>query len=199
VRAELSGHLVSFGALKTGLALLFEAIHPFLDGNGRVGRLLVSLLLCAWKLLPQPFLHWSAYAEARRSEYYQLLMAVTQRGDWENWLQFFLTSVREQSIESQLRVKALADLRDAYRQKLQEEHNLARLIQAVDFIIGQPILTSRQMEAGLGLSHYLAAQRLVAKLENYGILREITGQARNRVYRVDEVLQVIDAPAEHLE
>jgi len=172
----------------------FEAIHPFLDGNGRVGRLLVSLLLCAWDLLPQPFLHLSVFIEAHRSEYYQHLLAVSQKGDWEAWLSFFLTGIREQSLEAKARVKALVSLRESYSQQLEKERTSERLMQAIDFIMGQPVLSVRQLEAGLNLSNYLSAQRLVAKLEKYGILQEVTGQARNRIYQADGILRAILEP-----
>ena len=178
--------------------LQFESIHPFLDGNGRVGRLLVSLLLSAWDLLPQPFLHLSVFIEAHRSEYYQHLLAVSQNGDWEAWLTFFLTGIREQSLEVKVRVKTLARLRKNYSRQLEKERTSERLMQAIDFIMGQPILSVRQLEAGLDLNNYLSAQRLVAKLEKHGILREVTGQARNRIYQAGEILQAILETVEHL-
>ncbi|MBL6983885.1 MAG: Fic family protein [Anaerolineales bacterium] len=172
----------------------FEAIHPFLDGNGRVGRLLISLLLCAWDLLPQPFLHLSVFIEAHRSEYYKYLLAVSQKGDWEAWLSFFLTGIREQSLEAKARVKELVNLRESYSQQLEKERTSERLMQAIDFIMDQPVLSVRQLEAGLNLSNYLSAQRLVAKLEKYDILQEVTGQARNRIYQADGILRAILEP-----
>jgi len=174
----------------------FEAIHPFLDGNGRVGRLLVSLLLCAWGLLPQPLLYLSAYFEAHRSEYYRHLLAVSQNGDWESWLGFFLKGVAEQAHESRQRAESLDRLRSAYQEQLQSERARQRLMQAVDFLFGQPIISVRQLQAGLGVSNYLTAQRVVEKLEQHGILQEITGKARNRIYQADEILRVIDAPTQ---
>lgn len=172
----------------------FEAIHPFLDGNGRIGRLLVSLLLFEWGLLPQPFLHLSAYIEAYRGEYYRHLLNVSLHGKWEDWLKFFLTGIKEQAISARERVQALARLRENYHARLKGERTFENLIELVDFMLGQPILTVRQVEAGLGLKNYLSAQRLVEKLESFGILREITGQARNRVYQADEILRAIDEP-----
>ena len=174
----------------------FEAIHPFLDGNGRIGRLLVSLLLSEWGLLPQPWLHLSAFIEANRSEYYQHLLSVSQKGSWESWLTFFLTGIREQSRESNLRVKALMGLQNSYRERLESERNFERLAQAIDFLFDKPVLTIRHLEQGIGLSNYVIAQRLIEKLEQYGILQEITGKARNRVYQADEILRTIDAPIE---
>ena len=176
----------------------FEAIHPFLDGNGRIGRLLVSLLLFEWGLLPQPFLHLSAYIEAYRSEYYRHLLNVSLHGKWENWLTFFLTGIKEQATSARERVRALAALRENYRERLESERTFESLMRLVDFMLGQPILTVRQVEAGLNLKNYLSAQRLVEKLESFGMLREITGQARNRIYQTDEILRAIDALLETL-
>jgi len=174
----------------------FEAIYPFLDGNGRVGRLLVSLLLCAWELLPRPLLYLSAYFEAQRSEYYRHLLDVSQQGDWERWLNFFLIGVTEQAHEARMRVAALDKLRLMYQGELQGERNFQRLMQAVDYLFGQPIITVRQLQAAMGAGSYLTAQRVVQKLENSVVLREITGKARNRIYQADEILRVIDGPLE---
>ena len=172
----------------------FEAVHPFLDGNGRVGRLLVSLLLCAWGLLPQPLLYLSAYFEAQRSEYYRYLLAVSQKGAWESWLSYFLTGVAEQAHEARMRIATLDRLRSAYQDQLQGERTHQRLMQAIDFLFGQPILSIRQLQAGLEAGSYLTAQRVIEKLEQFDILREITGKARNRIYQADEILRAIDGP-----
>lgn len=169
----------------------FEAIHPFLDGNGRVGRLLITLLLCEWDLLPQPLLYLSAYFHANRQEYYRQLLAVSQQGAWVEWLRFFLTGVRSQSVAARNRVKDLIVLREKYQRKLQEERAYDRLMKVIDFLFGQPLVTIRQVEAGIQASDYKVAQRYVEKLVAHGILREITGKARNRVYRADEILQTI--------
>jgi Fic family protein len=85
----------------------FEAIHPFLDGNGRIGRLLITLLLCVWDLLPQPLLYLSAYFEAHRQAYYDLLLVVSQRGEWEDWLIYFLHGVALQSRDAVVRIGRL--------------------------------------------------------------------------------------------
>ncbi len=169
----------------------FEAIHPFLDGNGRVGRLLIALLLCEWGLLPQPLLYLSAYFEANRQAYYQHLLAVSKKGDWEDWLRFFLIGVRDQSLDAKQRVHALLALRTQYQQQLKQERAFDRLIQVIDFLLGQPITTVRQIEAGIGVSDYKVAQRYVNKLVQLGILREITGMGRNRIFRADEILRAM--------
>jgi len=188
-------HAPSDLSLLVRIALIhyqFEAIHPFLDGNGRVGRLLIALLLCQWGLLPQLLLYLSAYFERNRLEYYDRLLAVSQRGEWGVWLRFFLTGVRDQALEAAGRVKALQDLRARHRDLLASQRDASRLGQVLVFLLGHPIVTVRQVQAGLGLGDYKTVQRYVEKLERIGILREVTGQRRNRLYRADEILEVIE-------
>ncbi len=128
----------------------FEAIHPFLDGNGRVGRLLIPLLLCQWGLLPQPLLYLSAYFERYRSEYYDRLLRTSQTGDWEGWLTFFLSGVRDQAVEASLRIQVLQKLRQRYHDQLADQRAAPRLVKVVDFLLGHPIVTVRQVQEGLG-------------------------------------------------
>jgi len=168
----------------------FEAIHPFLDGNGRVGRLLIALLLSAWQLLPQPLLYLSAYFESNRREYYDLLLAVSQRAAWEEWLLYFLEGIRQQSLDSVDRISRLQALRTQYQARFQTRRAPARLLRAVDLLFAQPVLTARQVEAALGIN-FPGAQRLIDQFVQAGLLREITGGQRNRVYRADEILTVI--------
>jgi Fic family protein len=168
----------------------FEAIHPFLDGNGRIGRLLLVLLLCAWDLLSQPLLYLSAYFEANRPAYYEGLLAVSQKGAWQEWLIYFLNGVEVQSQDAVQRIHRLRKLQTSYQVQVQTERASARLLRLVDFLFTQPILTVRQVEAELDIN-YPAAQRYVERLEVMGLLREITGHARNRVYRADEVIKIL--------
>ena len=170
----------------------FEAIHPFLDGNGRVGRLLIMLLLCQWGLLPQPLLYLSSYFERHRREYYACLLAVSQRGEWEEWISFFLVGIRDQSRDASQRVQSLQSLRERYYQIFSGKRDSIRLSKLVDFLIGHPIITIRQVEEGLKVTDYKIAQRYIAKLEDAGILRETTGKSRNRVFRADEILKIIE-------
>jgi len=182
--------------VRTGLVhYQFEAIHPFLDGNGRVGRLLVILLLCEWGLLPQPLLYLSAYFDANRQEYYDRLLRVSQRGDWDSWLHFFLSGVNTQSLDAVKRIGRLQDLRSTYQDRLQTLRAAGRLLQTVDVLFARPIISVRQVEAALQIS-YKSAQRYVEKFVELGLLREITGRARNRLYCADEILRAIDAPLE---
>jgi Fic family protein len=169
----------------------FEAIHPFLDGNGRVGRLLITLLLYAWNLLPQPLLYLSAYFEANRQEYYDRLLAVSQQGKWEDWLHFFLMGVSIQSLDAVQRITQLQALYLAYAEKIQIERAAERLIEVLALLFERPIVTIRQVEAALDVP-YRSAARYVEKFVQLGILREITGQSRNRIFQADEILLTVE-------
>ena len=170
----------------------FEAIHPFLDGNGRVGRLLVILLLIEWGLISLPFLYLSAFFETHRLDYNDRLLAVSQRGEWEKWLLFFFKGVSSQSLDAITRIERLGQLRTAYRERLRSERAATRLLQTLDVLFERPILNIRQLEAALN-GPYRTAQRYIERLEEIGILSEVTGQARNRLYRADEIFQVLDS------
>ena len=171
----------------------FEAIHPFLDGNGRIGRLLISLLLCDWGLLPQPLLYLSAFFEANREAYYDHLIQVSQKGLWLEWSEYFLQGVKSQAGDAVLRIRRLHDLRERYRAQFQATRAAARLLQVIDFLFEKPVLSIQQVGEALKV-HYPSAQRYVEHLEAEGILHEITGRARDRVYQADEILHAIEAP-----
>ena len=169
----------------------FEAIHPFLDGNGRIGRLLIMLLLLEWRLLTQPWLYLSAFFETHRAGYYDLLLAVSQRGEWENWLSFFLEGIRDQSDDAIARLKHLQSLRQKYKSLLKNERAGERLMQVIDVLFERPILSIRQLETTMDIP-YRSAQRYIEKLEQLNILKEVTGQARNRLYQSDEILSALE-------
>lgn len=171
----------------------FEAIHPFLDGNGRIGRLLMSLLACAWNLLPHPLLYLSAYFEAHRDDYYDLLLAVSRRGVWEEWVTFFLRGVKEQCGDTVARIKHLQDLRGYYRVQVQRTHASARLLDVVDMLFLNPVLTVRRVEGEVGVT-FQTAQRYVDWLVELGILMEVTGKGRNRLYAARDVILAVEAP-----
>lgn len=173
----------------------FEAIHPFVDGNGRIGRLLLTLLLCAWDLLPEPLLYLSAHFEAHRDQYYDLLLRVSQRGAWEPWLRFFFCGVTDQARDAVVRAGRLQALREQYRVRFQATRAAARLLQVVDQLFARPLVTVRQVADLLGVSAQ-SATRYVEALVREGVLREATGQARNRVFQADAVLDAISGPLE---
>jgi Fic family protein len=168
----------------------FEAIHPFLDGNGRVGRLLIVLLLCEWGLLPQPLLNLSAYIEHYRQEYYDLLLKVSQQGAWEAWLRFFLRGVSEQAQDGVYRMERLQEIRLKYQSIVETDRNPTRMAAMVDFLFSRPILSIRQASDGLSIP-FKTARDYLAKLEQAGVLREITGYARNRIFQADQILRAV--------
>ena len=169
----------------------FEAIHPFLDGNGRIGRLLITLLLCTWELLPQPLLYLSPYFEAHRQAYYDQLLAASCAGAWDAWLIFFLQGVVAQSQDAIIRARRLQTLRSEYRRQFQTERAAARLLQVVDLLFDRPILTTNRIKDLMEVD-FSTAQRYVDRLEQAGVLQEITGRARNRIYRANEVMTIIE-------
>jgi len=168
----------------------FEAIHPFLDGNGRVGRLLVILLLYTWGLLLQPVLNLSEYIERYRQDYYDRLLAVSQRGEWESWLLFFLRGISEQARDSLARMERLQALRLRYQPVVDADRNPQRMGAMVDFMFSRPILSVKQAADGLGIP-FKTAGDYIEKLAQAGLVREITGYAHNRVFRAEEILSAI--------
>jgi Fic family protein len=170
----------------------FEAIHPFLDGNGRVGRLLMALLLAEWNILSQPLLNLSVYFERYRQEYYDHLLAVSQHGNWEAWLRFFLRGVSAQSKDSLTRMEQLGSIRAKYQPLVEAEKNSERMAAVIDFLFGRPIFNAKQLAKSLEMP-FKTSRQYIEKLVQAGILREITGYARNQIYRADEVFSAIDS------
>lgn len=172
----------------------FEAIHPFLDGNGRVGRLLIALLLAAWRVLSQPLLYLSAYFEQNRQEYYRQLLNVSQQGDWQAWLEFFLNGVYEQAHDALIRIRRLQALQTQYQQHVAEQKRMpASLVRLINLLFEQPIFTINQMVERLDVSYH-TIRRHIAVLENKGLIEEMTHSHRNRVYCAREILAAIDSP-----
>ena len=198
---EALGSLEQYIHRQTGLPPLvdialvhyqFEAIHPFLDGNGRIGRLLITLMLIERDLLPEPLLYLSAYFERHRSDYYDHLLTVSQKGAWENWLLFFLHGVVAEARDAARRAGRLFDLRESYRERFQREGAGASRLSAMDHLFARPVTDINEMSKALSVS-FEAARRLVNSLEEEGFLEEITGRRRNRVYAAREVMQVLQS------
>lgn len=169
----------------------FEAIHPFLDGNGRIGRLLIILLLMEWGVISQPIIYLSAFFEAHRFEYYDRLLGISLRGDWENWLEYFLRAISYQSIDAISRIESLGQLRNDYHLQVKNERAAIILMQVVEVLFAQPILSIHQLGKALKIP-YRSAQRYVEKLVTLGVLREGTGKRRNRVYHADAILRILE-------
>jgi len=169
----------------------FETIHPFLDGNGRVGRLLITLLLCERGVLQRPLLYLSYYLKANRAQYYDRLMAIRNAGDWEGWTKFFLQGVFRVSQAATRTARAILELRERHRELIADLPNAQRLL---DALFQQPLLSVRMAEQRLGCT-YVTAAATVRRLEERGLLQEITGQQRNRLYRYDPYVRLFDQQA----
>lgn len=170
----------------------FEAIHPFLDGNGRIGRLLLSLLLCEQGYLTQPLLYLSGFLEKHRDRYIDSLLRVSQSGDWAGWIDFFLEGVAEQSIDGVERSGLLLGLREQYREKAQTARASALPLLLIDALFQVPAMTISMARTVLGVTP-VSAQRSVERLVDLGILEEITGRQRNRAYLAPEIIGLINA------
>lgn len=168
----------------------FEAIHPFVDGNGRIGRLLITLLLIHWNLLPLPLLYLSAYFERQRAAYYDLLFAVSQRGDWRDWLLFFLRGVAEQARDAVRRARRLQDLQTAWRARLIQGRAPAHSLRLADSLFQSPVLTIPQAQAILGVS-YPTAQHTMRRLIEAGILQQVGKSAYSRTFFAPDILAAV--------
>jgi len=167
----------------------FEAIHPFLDGNGRIGRLILPLLLVHWDLLPVPLLNLSAYFERQRPTYYQLLSAVSERGAWAAWVEFFIQGVIEQATDAVSRAARLLALQAEWRQKLLARSATALTQRLLDRLFQQPILTIPEAQQYLDTS-YNTAQRSINKLVQAEILQP-TANAYNRAFVASDILRIV--------
>ena len=170
----------------------FEAIHPFLDGNGRVGRLLITLLLAERGVLPSPLLCLSAYFEETRDDYYAHLLAVTEAGAWEDWLVYFLRGVRLQADDGLARIAQLDILFDSWRDDLGDVLS-PRLDEVLGLFVESPFWTVGEIGKSLGIA-YTTARRAVDRLEGAGIVSLSGKSRRNRVYCARAVLAALDAP-----
>lgn len=169
----------------------FEAIHPFLDGNGRIGRLLITLLLCAENRLSQPLLYLSAYFEKHRDAYYDHLLSISRRGTWEAWFTFFLDGVVEQANDAIHRADQLLELHQEYHEALQTPRTSALPLKLVDALFESPIVTIRKTSEILDVTP-AAAQAVVDKLIAAEILQEVTGRKRDRIYVANRILEIIN-------
>ena len=168
----------------------FEAIHPFMDGNGRMGRLLIALQLREREALPQPLLYLSGYFERHQDTYRDLLLRVSTHGDWKAWIDFFLTGILEQAIETLQRSHQLLDLQAELRAWADSVSHTRSLGALVDLAFAQPALSIGDIEGALGITPP-AARTLVKRMEDAGYLREVTGRLRNRRYAIPQMLEIL--------
>jgi len=171
----------------------FEAIHPFLDGNGRVGRLLITLCLQQRAVLPAPLLYLSAFFEATRRDYYDGLREVTERGDWANWLHYFLNGVARQAEDALSRSERMNQLLAGWRIELSGLGSKMPL-QLLDVIAANPFLTARATEKKLGVA-YNTVMRAVEQMLRRGILHQVGEAKRDRVFCARGLLDILEEPA----
>lgn len=160
----------------------FETIHPFVDGNGRVGRLLITFLLCHRGVLHRPMLYLSHYLKRHRSEYYDRLTAVREVGDWEGWVRFFLTGVAETADEATSTARAIVRLREEHRQVAGEEGLGLNGLRLIDSLFERPLTNVNLVRSHLEVS-FVTANKLIERFHTLGLLEEVTGGRRNRVFR----------------
>jgi Fic family protein len=178
--------------IKIGLAhAQFETIHPFLDGNGRMGRLLITFLLFERGVLHKPVLYLSHYFKAHRQEYYDRLQAIRDTGDWEGWLEFFLRGVAEVSIQAADTARQILELREHHRSLITERLGRAagnghRILQ---HLYKHPIVSATGVQELIGTT-FPGANQIVRRLVEAGILTEITGQARHRRFRYEPYVRL---------
>lgn len=182
--------------LKCGLIhCQFETIHPFLDGNGRLGRLLIAFFLCQQGILRRPLLYLSYYLKQHRQEYYDRLMAVREKGDWEGWLRFFLRGVIDIAREATEVAQKLMKMREEHRQSLEKAApRVTNTLRLLEELYRRPVTTVGMVVEKIGIS-YAGANRLVSLLVEQGLLREITSRERNRVFAYAPYLELfMDEP-----
>lgn len=170
----------------------FETIHPFLDGNGRVGRLLIALVLVERRVLSRPLLYLSLFLKQNRVEYYDRLTAIRTSGDWEGWLRFFLTGVTVTANDAVRVASAVTELRDRHV-RLAASENLGRYgVPLLDLLIEQPLVTVKYAIERIGGTPTTIGG-LLDRLAVLGVVEEVTGQKRNRVYRYSPFLDLFTA------
>jgi Fic family protein len=171
----------------------FEAIHPFLDGNGRVGRLLITLFLIERQILPAPLLYLSAFFEAARRDYYEGLRGVSERGAWNDWLEYFLVGVARMSEDALSRAMRINQLLAQWQKKVSGESSNNPL-RVVELLGANPFITTKGVVDKLAVA-FTTAQRAIERLERAGIVKRVGDAKRDRVYCADALLNILEEAA----
>jgi Fic family protein len=171
----------------------FEAIHPFLDGNGRVGRLLITLTLVERDVLPTPLLYLSAFFEATRREYYEGLRDVSQRSSWESWVQYVLNGIARQAEDALSRAERINQLLSRWRTALSGTGTAVPL-RMLDLLAANPYVTVKRAAEGMRVA-FTTAQRSVDRLQKAGVLSQVSKAKRDRVYCARPILEILEEPA----
>ncbi|MCO5311765.1 MAG: Fic family protein [Microthrixaceae bacterium] len=170
-----------------------EVIHPFLDGNGRIGRLMIPLMLVLRGALPQPLLYLSAFFEQHRSEYYDHLLFTSQQGDLMAWIAFFLRGVRQQSRDSEERTVRLVELQHQFRSELLAEGRPNSVVRLAEQLFATPLVTASAVERSIEVTRP-TAQAAIDLLVERGDLAEITGRSRGRIYEAHAIYEAVYGP-----
>jgi Fic family protein len=170
----------------------FETIHPFMDGNGRVGRLLITFMLVERGILHQPLLYLSLFLKQHRDEYYDRLMTVRTQGGWESWVRFFLEGVAETAEQATIRARAIVELREAQRKRVQEAGLPVNALRVLDALYTRPLATVALVRDDLGIA-FGTANTLLESLRELGIVDEVTGRARGRVFRLTAYVELFQS------
>ena len=171
----------------------FEAIHPFLDGNGRVGRLLITLFLLERQILPAPLLYLSAFFEASRRDYYENLRGISEHGAWNDWLEYFLLGVARTSEDALSRAARINQMLTQWQKKVAGESTSTPL-RVIELLAANPFLTIKGTAEKLGAA-FTTAQRGIKRLEQLGILKPVSQAKRDRVYCAHNLLDILEEPA----
>jgi len=179
--------------VKAGIAhLQFETIHPFLDGNGRLGRLLITLYLCSEGILEEPLLYLSLYLKTHRKTYYQLLNEVREHGRWEVWLEFFLIGVKEVAEQANAAAKRISSIFEADAQKISTLRRAAMMARKVHEAMRQRPIVTIALITELCDTTVPTATNALRNLEKLGIVLEVTGKERGRIYAYTKYLEILD-------
>ena len=182
--------------IKAGLAhVQFETIHPFIDGNGRIGRLLIVLMLIKSELLSIPVLYPSYYFKRHHAEYYDKLNRVRTIGDYEGWLTYYLKAIRDSSLDAFKRIKDIEKLEENIQQRIRNDSILSRMgetpYQALNMLFQMPIINIGELSSQLEKS-YNTASKIIMQFAELGFLKEVTKQKRDKLYRFDPYLDLLE-------
>jgi Fic family protein len=168
----------------------FETIHPFCDGNGRIGRSLITVYLCKKKKIIKPLLYISEFFEKHRLEYNELLLKTGQTGKFEGWIKFFLKAVEVQSEDASVRAHKLLYLRESYRKRVQREAQSSDILNIIDYLFSNPFITVKRAQHILDVT-YPTGKKYVEKLVEYEILKETNRLQREKTFVAYEIYEII--------
>lgn len=169
----------------------FEAIHPFIDGNGRIGRLLITLFLCQQKSLSQPLLYLSEFFDTHRNDYYDRLLAVSRDGDWHSWIEFFLRGVITMAQDALENAQKILDLHETFSQRINQRRKSSDIVhRLIDEIFVSPVISNALLSKKWDLP-FNSVKGGILKLEKMGILTEVSGKRRNKLYASKELLNIL--------